>query len=91
MIIFTIFSLICLVTLHLRRTVYGGELGGPTPTRNATAGFFTLLWIAYVLVSSFKIEVPPPSPYNPNPSPNPTIALARARALNLALALALHP
>ena len=60
MIIFTIFSLICLVTLHLRRTVYGGELGGPTPTRNATAGFFTLLWIAYVLVSSFKIEVPPP-------------------------------
>ena len=59
-IIFTIFSLICLLTLHLRRTVYGGELGGPAATRNATAVFFTFLWIAYVLVSSFKIEVPPP-------------------------------
>ena len=65
-IIFTIFSLICLLTLHLRRTVYGGELGGPAATRNATAVFFTFLWIAYVLVSSFKIEVSPPSPYNPN-------------------------
>ena len=59
MIIFTIFSLICLVTLHLRRTVYGGELGGPAATRNATTIFFTFLWIAYVLVSSFKIEVSP--------------------------------
>ena len=55
-IIFTIFSLVCLLTLHLRRTVYGGELGGPAPTRNATAAFFTFLWVAYVLVSSFKIE-----------------------------------
>ena len=89
-IIFTIFSLICLRTLHLRRTVYGGELGGPAATRNATAVFFTFLWIAYVLVSSFKIEVSPPSPYNPNSSPNPTVALVLALALNLALALALH-
>jgi len=55
-IVFSIFSLICLLTLHLRRTVYGGELGGPNPVRNATAVFFTFLWIVYVLLSSFKIE-----------------------------------
>jgi Ca2+/Na+ antiporter len=55
-IIFTIFSLICLLTLHLRRKVYGGELGGPQPMRNVTFAFFVSLWVAYVLVSSFKIE-----------------------------------
>ena len=32
----------------------GGELGGPFPMRTFTALFFCLLWVIYVLVSSFQ-------------------------------------
>ena len=54
-IVFSVCSLACLVTLYVRRQLYGGELGGPKLPRNATAAFFTFLWFAYILLSAFKI------------------------------------
>jgi len=55
-IVFTICALVCLGTLVVRRKLFGGELGGPKGPRYASAALFVLLWITYVLVSSFKTE-----------------------------------
>jgi len=46
---------LCLGTLVIRRRRLGGELGGTSFEKNVTAGFFTLLWVYYVSVSSWKV------------------------------------
>ena len=53
-IMFTSTALVCLATLFVRRKVYGGELGGPTGSKYATAAFFVLLWMTYVVVSALQ-------------------------------------
>merc|ERR1719183_2831504 len=52
--IFSSCAIICILTLMLRRRLYGGELGGPPGAQKATAAFFVLLWITYISVSSVK-------------------------------------
>jgi solute carrier family 8 (sodium/calcium exchanger) len=44
----------CLFTLHVRRQLYGGELGGPNGPKMATAVFFVMLWLTYVALSAIK-------------------------------------
>eukprot|EP00931_Biecheleriopsis_adriatica_P115296 TRINITY_DN91105_c0_g1_i1.p1 TRINITY_DN91105_c0_g1~~TRINITY_DN91105_c0_g1_i1.p1 ORF type:complete len:824 (+),score=154.97 TRINITY_DN91105_c0_g1_i1:26-2497(+) len=44
-------ALLCLGTLVARRVVFGGELGGAQAPKWATAVFFVLLWIVYIVVS----------------------------------------
>ena len=56
--IFTICSIICLTVIFLRRylAVFGkGELGGPKVPKYLTAGFFVLLWLIYILLSSLQV------------------------------------
>ncbi|CAD7929361.1 unnamed protein product [Amoebophrya sp. A25] len=52
--IFTICALACIATLIVRRSVYGGELGGPKVPKIGTAAFFVGLWGLYILLSSLK-------------------------------------
>jgi solute carrier family 8 (sodium/calcium exchanger) len=54
--VFSICAVVCLLTLVARRKVAGGELGGPRPLKIATAIFFVLLWVTYVLMSSLKTK-----------------------------------
>jgi len=51
-IVFCICALVCLATFTYRRIAGLGELGGPQPAKNITAGFFFMLWLAYILCSS---------------------------------------
>lgn len=52
--VFLICAAICLGTLVLRRRMFGGELGGPTGIKKASAGLFVLLWFYYVALSAWK-------------------------------------
>ncbi|CAL4104637.1 unnamed protein product, partial [Meganyctiphanes norvegica] len=55
--LFTGLSIICIMTLLLRRYVafFGkAELGGPKGPKMITGVFFVCLWLIYVLVSSFQ-------------------------------------
>ena len=49
MLIFTIFAIIAISLILLRRPT---ELGGNRPLAFASAGVFVSLWIVYVLVSA---------------------------------------
>ena len=53
-IVFCVCAFSCLATLQIRRTVFGGELGGPATPRLATGVFFVALWVIYVTVSGLK-------------------------------------
>ena len=55
--IFTIFAVTIIVFLMVRRNVefFGkSELGGPQMARRITFGFFTFLWLLYVLLASLQ-------------------------------------
>ena len=68
-------ALVCLGVLLARRKLYGGELGGPAGPKMATAAVFCLLWLVYVLISSFQtdgvidVSLGPSSTYTPPSSP----------------------
>lgn len=49
MLIFTIFAIIAISLILLRRPT---ELGGSRPLALASAALFVLLWVTYVLVSA---------------------------------------
>ena len=74
--VFTGTALVCLGGLFVRRKLYGGEIGGPEGPKRATAAFFCLLWLVYVLVSSFQtdgvidVTLGPSSTYDPPPPPS---------------------
>ena len=53
-IVFCVCAFSCIATLQIRRTVFGGELGGPATPRLATGVFFVALWVIYVTVSGLK-------------------------------------
>jgi len=53
-IVFCVCAFSCIATLQIRRTVFGGELGGPATPRLATGIFFVALWVIYVTVSGLK-------------------------------------
>ena len=53
-IVFCVCAFTCIATLQIRRTLFGGELGGPATPRLATGIFFVALWVIYVTVSGLK-------------------------------------
>jgi solute carrier family 8 (sodium/calcium exchanger) len=55
-IIFTICALVALLTLAIRRQLYGFELGGPAVPAYLTSAFFILLWFIYVGLSILQIK-----------------------------------
>jgi len=50
-VVFLFCATLCIITLVIRRKVYGGELGGPAKGRYASAGFLTFLWFFYIIMS----------------------------------------
>ncbi|XP_069750187.1 sodium/calcium exchanger 2-like isoform X2 [Narcine bancroftii] len=53
--IFTIFAFISVaILLYRRRAPVGGELGGPRLSKLITSGFFILLWLLYIILSSLE-------------------------------------
>mmetsp|Transcript_5711 Transcript_5711/g.21645 ORF Transcript_5711/g.21645 Transcript_5711/m.21645 type:complete len:857 (-) Transcript_5711:68-2638(-) len=52
--VFTVFALVCMGIMFARRSVYGGELGGPRITKWMTAIILCTLWIVYIGLSAWK-------------------------------------
>jgi solute carrier family 8 (sodium/calcium exchanger) len=52
--VFTACALACLVLLFIRRTLYGGELGGPKFAQQRDSGLMYMLWLVYVVASSVQ-------------------------------------
>lgn len=52
--LFLITSMVCFVVLLTRRAVFGGELGGPKNSRNASCVFLIFLWLTYVFFSTLR-------------------------------------
>lgn len=48
-------SVLCLVTLVLRRLIFKGELGGNVYAKWASAVWLVFLWVVYLIMSSLKI------------------------------------
>ena len=55
-IVFCCCAVACLVTLAVRRMMFGGELGGPFRGRIGTFLFFNLLWGAFARGTSGRAE-----------------------------------
>jgi len=55
-VLFCICAICCIITLYIRRFIFGYELGGTSFTRNITGVFFIGLWMIYVVVSSLEVE-----------------------------------
>jgi solute carrier family 8 (sodium/calcium exchanger) len=51
-VVFIFIAIICIIVLLARRYYVGGELGGTQMGRTLTAGFFTGLWLLYVVIST---------------------------------------
>jgi len=49
--VFTTCSVICFITLAIRRSVIGGELGGPRGSAYGSMVFLISLWLIYVTLS----------------------------------------
>jgi solute carrier family 8 (sodium/calcium exchanger) len=50
-VVFICCALICVITLLVRRSVLGGELGGGPTGRYGTLAFLVSLWILYIVLS----------------------------------------
>jgi solute carrier family 8 (sodium/calcium exchanger) len=53
--VFTICALVGLAALHYRRTVLGGELGGPWKEARWFSLLFFGLWLVYIVMSTLKL------------------------------------
>jgi Ca2+/Na+ antiporter len=53
-IIFLIVAVLCFIILILRRCIVGGELGGPSASKYASAGVCIFLWFVYITVSTLN-------------------------------------
>lgn len=53
-IVFSVCAIICILLLHARRRIWGGELGGPRGPKLCSAAFCVMLWFIYVALSSWK-------------------------------------
>jgi len=53
-VLFTSCAAIAITLLVVRRFVVGAELGGPTVMKYVSAVILVLLWVLYVLLSSFQ-------------------------------------
>lgn len=52
--VFVFCAVLAIITLLSRRYVVGGELGGSDAGRAGSAGFLTLLWFLYIILSIFQ-------------------------------------
>jgi len=48
---FLVTSIICFILLTARRVFIGGELGGPTTSKWASAMICWILWLFYIVMS----------------------------------------
>ena len=53
-IVFLIVAVMCFIILILRRCIVGGELGGPTASKYASAAMCIFLWVLYITVSTLQ-------------------------------------
>eukprot|EP00747_Dinoflagellata_sp_TGD_P025732 gnl/TRDRNA2_/TRDRNA2_131445_c0_seq4.p1 gnl/TRDRNA2_/TRDRNA2_131445_c0~~gnl/TRDRNA2_/TRDRNA2_131445_c0_seq4.p1 ORF type:complete len:899 (-),score=202.17 gnl/TRDRNA2_/TRDRNA2_131445_c0_seq4:331-2916(-) len=53
-IVFSVNALICFSVLGARRAFFQGELGGPSPAREISAGVLVCLWFTYIGLSSWN-------------------------------------
>lgn len=53
-IVFLVCSMLCFLTLGIRRKVFDGELGGPRTSANASCVWLIFLWVMYVVLSILK-------------------------------------
>ncbi|XP_021722365.1 magnesium/proton exchanger-like [Chenopodium quinoa] len=56
LLVFFCTSVGCISVLVLRRLVFGAELGGPRIWAWITSGYFMLLWLIFVTLSSLKVS-----------------------------------
>ena len=49
-VVFIFCAFLCILLLAVRRFVVGGELGGSTAGRAASAGFLVILWLFYIVM-----------------------------------------
>lgn len=54
--VFTVNALVCLVVIHIRRKVYGGELGGASDPKACSSFLLVLLWVSYIGLSIWKAD-----------------------------------
>jgi solute carrier family 8 (sodium/calcium exchanger) len=47
-------ALIAIAILLVRRSISGGELGGPKSIKTVTSGIFVILWSSYVAISAME-------------------------------------
>lgn len=50
--VFLIVAIMCFIILIIRRVVVGGELGGPTLSKNISAFICVFLWFIYIFLST---------------------------------------
>jgi len=55
-VLFCICAIVCIVSLYIRRFLFGYELGGDAFPRKVTGAFFIGLWMLYVVMSSLEVE-----------------------------------
>lgn len=52
--VFLVCSILCFITLGVRRSVIGGELGGPRGSAMASCIWLIFLWVVYIILSIIK-------------------------------------
>ena len=52
--VFLVCAVTCFIVLVARRCVIGGELGGPSGSKMASAVFLVLLWFVYILMCTLR-------------------------------------
>lgn len=55
---FTVNALVCLVVIHLRRKLCGGELGGAADSKACSSFLLVLLWVSYIALQIWKADNP---------------------------------
>eukprot|EP00931_Biecheleriopsis_adriatica_P051600 TRINITY_DN2994_c0_g1_i1.p1 TRINITY_DN2994_c0_g1~~TRINITY_DN2994_c0_g1_i1.p1 ORF type:complete len:867 (+),score=174.12 TRINITY_DN2994_c0_g1_i1:287-2602(+) len=53
--VFSIFAVVCISVLMLRRVTVGGELGGPRGPMYVSSAFLACLWIGYISLSIWQV------------------------------------
>jgi len=55
-IVFTVAACVCLGVIRLRRTKFGGELGGPFVPKVLSSTLLAMLWVYYLALSIWKVK-----------------------------------
>eukprot|EP00928_Gymnodinium_smaydae_P021401 TRINITY_DN18348_c0_g1_i1.p1 TRINITY_DN18348_c0_g1~~TRINITY_DN18348_c0_g1_i1.p1 ORF type:complete len:848 (+),score=142.79 TRINITY_DN18348_c0_g1_i1:91-2634(+) len=61
-VLFSVLATVCILTMLIRRNLFGGELGGPTRPKYFTAVFLVSMWILFIVLYIIQVMVRNPSP-----------------------------